>query len=244
MYDINGKVAIVTGGANGLGKATVEAILAKGGLPVIADWNEELGEKTAAELNVPFFKVDVSDEEQVKHLVEETVKLYGHLDIMVNNAGICPPKFFHESTTEEYKRIVGVNQDGVVFGCKYAIAEMLKQGTPGAIVNVSSMAAIVGQPLTPFYSLTKSGLRGFTKSLAIAYAKQGIRVNSIHPGNIESGLVNEKNLGKETIQYMADGCPMGRLGKADEIAHAVIFMIENTFLTGAEIVVDGGYIIQ
>lgn len=244
MYDINGKVAIVTGGANGLGKATVEAILAKGGLPVIADWNEELGKKTAAEFNVPFFKVDVSDEEQVKNLVEETVKLYGHLDIMVNNAGICPPKYFLDYTTEEYRHIVGVNQDGVVFGCKYAIAEMLKQGTPGAVVNVSSMAGIIGQPLAPFYSLTKTGLRGFTKSLAVTYAKQGIRVNTIHPGNVESGLVNDEALGKEAIQYMEACTPMGRIGKADEIAHAIIFMIENTFLTGAEIVVDGGYIIQ
>ena len=114
MFDINGKVAIVTGGANGIGKATVEAILAKGGLPVIADWDENLGKKTAEELNVPFFKVDVSSEEQVKNVVEETVKLYGHLDIIVNNAGICPAKLFHEYTTEEYRHIIGVNQDGVV----------------------------------------------------------------------------------------------------------------------------------
>ncbi len=244
MYDINGKVAIVTGGANGLGKATVEAILAKGGLPVIADWNEELGKKTAAEFNVPFFKVDVSDEEQVKNLVEETVKLYGHLDIMVNNAGIADGKLLHETTTEEYRHVLGVNQDGVYFGCKYAVQQLLKQGTPGAIVNVSSMNGLIAAPNAPFYTLSKTSLRGLTKAMALTYARQGIRVNSIHPGNVASGLVCKEYLGEETIKMMEQAAPIGRIGDASEIAHAIIFMIENTFLVGSEIVVDGGYVIQ
>lgn len=244
MYDINGKVAIVTGGANGLGKATVEAILAKGGIPVIADWNEELGKKTAEEFGVPFFKVDVSNEDQVKNLVEETVKLYGHLDIMVNNAGIADGKLLHETTTEEYRHVLGVNQDGVYFGCKYAVQQLLKQGTPGAIVNVSSMMGIISAPQAPFYTLSKTSIRGITKSMAAAYARQGIRVNSIHPGNVTSGLCCKEYLGEEIISMMESAVPIGRLGCADEIAHAIIFMIENTFLVGSEIVVDGGYVIQ
>ncbi len=244
MFDINGKVAIVTGGADGIGKATVAAILAKGGLPVIADWNETLGKKTAEGFGVPFFKVDVSNEEQVKDLVEETVKLYGHLDIIVNNAGICPPKAFHEYTTEEYRKIVGVNQDGVVWGCKYAINQFLKQETPGAIVNVSSMMGIIGSALAPFYSMTKFALRGLSKSLSIYYGKQGIRVNTIHPGNVRTGLVNEEALGKESIAWMESGAPAGRLGTPEELAHAIIYAIENEFVTGTEIIVDGGWTIQ
>ena len=243
MFDINGKVAIVTGGANGIGKATVEAILAKGGLPVIADWDENLGKKTAEELNVPFFKVDVSSEEQVKNVVEETVKLYGHLDIIVNNAGICPAKLFHEYTTEEYQHIVGVNQDGVVWGCKYAIEEFLKQGTPGAIVNVSSMMGIISNALTPFYSTTKFGLRGLSKSLAIAYGSKGIRANTIHPGHVDTAI-GGRGCGEEAYQWYCANTPVGRTGTPDEIAHAIIFAIENEFLTGTEIVVDGGWTIQ
>ena len=243
MFDINGKVAIVTGGAGGIGKATVEAILAKGGLPVIADWDENLGKKTAEELNVPFFKVDVSSEEQVKNVVEETVKLYGHLDIIVNNAGICPAKLFHEYTTEEYRHIIGVNQDGVVWGCKYAINEFLKQGTPGAIVNVSSMMGIISNPYTPFYSTTKFGLRGLSKSLAIAYGRQGIRANTIHPGHVDTAI-GGKGCGEEAYKYDCEHTPVGRTGVPEEIAHSIIFAIENEFLTGTEIVIDGGWTIQ
>lgn len=244
MFDIKGKAAIVTGGAGGIGKATVEAILEKGGLPIIADWDENLGKKTAEELSVPFIKVDVSSEEQVKNLIEEAVKLYGHLDIMVNNAGICPSKLFHEYTTEEYKRTVAINQDGVYYGCKYAVNEFLKQGTPAAIVNVSSMMGIVSTPLAPFYSMTKFALRGLTKSLALAYGKNGIRTNTVHPGYIQTGLVNKDALGEEAVEYMAATTPVGRIGTVEELAHAVIFMIENTFLNGTEIIVDGGYTAQ
>ncbi len=243
MFDIKGKVAIVTGGAAGIGKATVEAILAKGGLPVIADWDEKLGNETAKEFNVPFFKVDVSNEEQVKNVVAETVKLYGHLDIMVNNAGICPAKFLHEYTTEEYKHIVGVNQDGVYYGCKYAIDEFLKQETPGAIVNVSSIMGIVSNAYTPFYSLTKFGLRGLSKSIAIAYGKKGIRANTIHPGHVDTAI-GGRGCGEETYKYYCEVTPVGRTGVPEEIAHSIIFAIENEFLTGTEIIVDGGWTIQ
>ncbi len=244
MFDINGKVAIVTGGASGIGKATVEAILAKGGLPVIADYNEELGKKVAEELGVPFFKVNVADEEQVKNVVEETVKLYGHLDIIVNNAGISEQIDFHEVEDDIYKRMMSVNQDGVVYGCRYAIRQFLAQETPGAIVNVSSMMGIVGNIQSPFYCMAKFGLRGFSKSLAIRYSSKGIRINTIHPGYIETGLIDRKVVGDETINYLGSITPAGRIGQADEIAHAIIFTIENEFVTGTEIIVDGGFTAQ
>ena len=244
MFDINGKVAIVTGGASGIGKATVEAILAKGGLPVIADYNEEMGKKVAEELGVPFFKVNVAEEEQVKNVVEETVKLYGHLDIMVNNAGISEQIAFHEVDDDVYKRMMSVNQDGVVYGCRYAIRQFLAQETPGAIANVSSMMGIVGNIQSPFYCMAKFGLRGFSKSLAIRYSSKGIRINTVHPGYIETGLIDRNVVGDETISYLGSITPAGRIGQASEIAHAIIFMIENEFLTGTEIVVDGGFTAQ
>lgn len=244
MFNIKEKVAIVTGGASGIGRATVEAIIAKGGSPIIADWNEELGRKVATELNVPFFKVDVSNEEQVKNLVEETVNLYGRLDIMVNNAGISEQITFHEVETDVYRRMMSVNQDGVYFGCKYAIRQFLNQETPGVIANVSSMMGIVGNVQSPFYCMAKTGLRGFSKSLALRYGSKGIRANTVHPGYIETGLIDEKEVGKETIDYLGSVTPVGRIGRPEEIAHAIIFMIENEFLTGAEIVVDGGFTVQ
>ncbi|MBR3936010.1 MAG: SDR family oxidoreductase [Oscillospiraceae bacterium] len=244
MFEIKDKVAIVTGGASGIGKATVEAILAKGGLPIIADYNEEMGKKVAEELGVPFFKVNVADEEQVKNVVEETVKLYGHLDIIVNNAGISEQINFHEVEDDVYKRMMSVNQDGVVYGCRYAIRQFLAQETPGAIVNVSSMMGIVGNIQSPFYCMAKFGLRGFSKSLAIRYGRNGIRINTIHPGYIETGLIDEKVVGKETIDYLGTLAPAGRIGQADEIAHAIIFTIENEFVTGTEIIVDGGFTAQ
>lgn len=244
MFEIKDKAAIVTGGASGIGKATVEAILEKGGFPVIADYNEELGKKVAEELGVPFFKVNVAEEEQVKNVVEETVKLYGHLDIIVNNAGISEQINFHEVEDDIYKRMMSVNQDGVVYGCRYAIRQFLAQETPGAIVNVSSMMGIVGNIQSPFYCMAKFGLRGFSKSLAIRYGRNGIRINTIHPGYIETGLIDEKVVGKETIDYLGTLAPAGRIGQADEIAHAIIFTIENEFVTGTEIIVDGGFTAQ
>ena len=241
MFDIKEKVAIVTGGASGIGKATVEAILAKGGFPVIADWNEELGKKVAEELNVPFFKVNAAEEEQIKNLVEETVKLYGHLDIMVNNAGISEQTSFHEDDSDMYKKIVAINQDGVVYGCKYAIRQFLAQETPGAIVNTSSMMGIVGNNCSPYYCTTKFGLRGLTKCLALQYGNKGIRLNTVHPGYIETGLIDRDVVGDETVNYLGSITPVGRIGKSEEIAHAIIFMIENEFVTGTEIIVDGGF---
>jgi len=244
MFEIKDKVAIVTGGASGIGKATVEAILAKGGRPIIADYNEEMGKKVAEELNVPFFRVNVAEKEQIKNLVEETVKLYGHLDIMVNNAGISEQTSFHDDESNTYERVIAINQDSVVYGCKYAISQFLAQGTPGAIVNTSSMMGIVGNNSSPYYCTAKFGLRGLTKCLALQYGNKGIRLNTVHPGYIETGLIDRNVVGDETVNYLGSITPVGRIGKSEEIAHAIIFMIENEFVTGTEIIVDGGFTAQ
>lgn len=248
MFDIKDKVAIVTGGASGIGLATVEMILEKGGKPVIFDYNEESGKKEAERLGVKFIKVDVSKEEQVKNAVAEVVSEFGHLDIMDANAGINPIAGLLNLTMETYQRAVEINQNGVLFCDKYAIEQMVKQGTPGAVVNTSSVSGLVGQAHELAYNTTKFAVRGMTKSLALEYAPHNIRVNSIHPACVLSNMVNEDVIGHEMMQEMIALHPIsaatGRIGLPEEIAHGIIFAIENTFMTGAQVVLDGGWTVQ
>lgn len=245
--ELKDKVAIVTGAASGIGRATATAFAQKGAKVVIADYNEEGGKAAAEELkakgaDVLFIKVDVSKEESVKNLVEETVKHFGKLDIMYNNAGVGTQGFTHELTYEEYRKVISVNQDGVFFGSKYAIREMLKTGG-GVIVNTASILGSVGEPTAFAYNASKGAVNMMTKSLALQYAKDGIRVNAVAPGYVETGMVNKENLGA-FYEGLVKLHPIGRLGKPEEIAHAVVFLVENDFVTGTTILVDGGYTAQ
>jgi len=244
MTNLNDKVVIVTGGASGIGLATVKAFLDKGSKVVIGDYNKEAGEKVEKELkakytDVLFVPVNVAEEQSVENLVSETVKQFGRLDVIFNNAGIGVQTPTHELTDEEYKRVIAVNQDGVFYGMKYALREMLKTGG-GSIINTSSILGTVGEPTSIPYAASKGAINLMTKSVALEYADRNIRVNAVGPGFIESGLVN-----KETLGDFYDGLvakhPIGRLGKPEEIAHAVIFLAENDFVTGTTILVDGGY---
>lgn len=223
-------------------------ILAKGGKPVIADYNEESGKKEAARLGVPFVKVDVSKEAEVKAAVDYVVEMYGHLDIMVANAGINPIGGLFEINNDTYERAIKINQNGVLFCDKYAIEQMRKQGTPGAVINTSSVSGLVGQAHELAYNTTKFAVRGMTKSLALECAPDNIRVNSVHPACVLSNMVNEDVIGHEMMQQMIALHPIsaatGRIGLPEEIAHGIIFAIENTFMTGAEVVVDGGWTVQ
>lgn len=244
--ELKDKAAIVTGAASGIGRATATAFAQKGAKVVIADYNEEGGKAAAEELkakgaDVLFIKVDVSKEESVKNLVEETVKHFGKLDIMYNNAGVGTQGFTHELTYEEYRKVISVNQDGVFFGSKYAIREMLKTG--GVIVNTASILGSVGEPTAFAYNASKGAVNMMTKSLALQYAKDGIRVNAVAPGYVETGMVNKENLGA-FYEGLVKLHPIGRLGKPEEIAHAVVFLVENDFVTGTTILVDGGYTAQ
>ncbi|MBY0014574.1 SDR family NAD(P)-dependent oxidoreductase [Paenibacillus typhae] len=245
MTNLTDKVAIVTGGASGIGLATVKAFLAKGAKVVIADYNEEHGKAAEQELkqtysDVLFIKVNVADEKQVENLVSETVKRFGQLDIMFNNAGIGVQKPSHELTDEEYKRVIAINQDGVFYGAKYAIREMLKTGG-GSIISTSSILGSVGEPTSMPYAASKGAINQITKSLALEYADRKIRVNAVAPGFIESGLVNKEALG-DFYDGLVAKHPLGRLGNPEEIAHAVVFLAENDFVTGTTIFVDGGYL--
>lgn len=239
MFKIEEKVAIVTGGASRIGLATVEMLLSRGAKVVIADFNETAGKQQSERLNTPFIKVDVSDEEAVKALVDKTVELYGHLDIMVASAGIVPPALNRAENldTKAFERVVQVNCTGCVLCDSYAIKQMVKQGTPGAVVNVSSSSALLGIPNTLAYSTSKGAVRSLSKCLSAEYKNNKIRVNSVYPGTVYSGLVNEKTHGEEYIKSLRK---TGTLGMPEDIALGIIFAIEDEFYTGQELVIDGG----
>lgn len=246
MTELKDKVAIITGGASGIGLATVKAFLDKGSKVVIADYNEEHGQAVEQELKqtykdaVRFIKVNVADEKQVENLVAETVKQFGKLDVMFNNAGVGVQKPSHELTDEEYKRVIAINQDGVFYGAKYAIREMLKTGG-GSVISTSSILGSVGEPTSMPYAASKGAVNQITKSLSLEYADRNIRVNAVAPGFVESGMVNKEALG-EFYENLVAKHPLGRLGKPEEIAHAVVFLAENDFVTGTTVFVDGGYL--
>lgn len=244
MTNLNGKVAIVTGGASGIGLATVEAFVEKGAKVVISDYNEQGGKAVEKELkekgaDVLFIKANVADEKEVENLVAETVRVYGKLDVMVNNAGIGILASTHELSFEDYNRVISINQDGVFFGSKYAIREMLKTGG-GSIVNTASILGHVGEAGAFAYNASKGAVNILTKSLAVEYADKNIRVNAVCPGYVESGMVNKEALG-DFYDGLVARHPIGRLGKASEIAHGIVFLAENDFVTGSSLLIDGGY---
>ena len=244
MANLNGKVAIVTGGASGIGLATAKAFLDKGAKVVIADYNEAAGKVVEQELkesyeNVLFVTTNVAEEQSVERLVRTAVDTFGQLDVIFNNAGIGVQTPTHELTAEEYKRVIAVNQDGVFYGVKYALREMLKTGG-GAIINTSSILGSVGEPTSIPYAASKGAVNQITKSVAIEYGDRNIRVNAVAPGFIESGMVSKEALG-DFYDGLVAKHPIGRLGNPEEIAHAVVFLAENDFVTGTTIFVDGGY---
>lgn len=246
MYQLKDKVAIITGGASGIGLATVESFLNKGSKVVLSDFNEEKGRKQAERLkdkgDVIFIKADVSKEEEVKALIEQTAEHFGSVDILFNNAGIGAQGEMHELTYEEYQKVIRINQDGVFFGSKYAVKEMKKTGG-GVIINCASILGLVGEPTAYAYNASKGAVVLMTKSTALQYAKDNIRCAAVAPGYVESGMVNKEALG-EYYDHLVDKHPIGRLGVPEEIAHTVVFIAENEFITGITIPVDGGYTSQ
>ncbi len=249
MFDINGKTAVITGGTSGIGLATAEAFLKKGAKVVIAGRNAERGAEAEAELmkvspDVVFLQTDTSNEEDVKALVDFAVEKFGSLDIMFNNAGVLIFGTADQMSGEDYRKVIDINLAGVFYGIKYAALQMEKQGTGGAIVNTSSIEGKIGDPNLVAYNSSKGGVNLMTKSSAIALAKHNIRVNTVNPGYIETGMVNEGIMGKELIDHLVTLHPLARLGRSEEIAHGVVFLVENEFTTGTHLYIDGGYTAQ
>ena len=244
------KVAIVTGGSFGIGRAAAIAFAKRGAKVTIADCiedNETINLIKAAGGDAIFIKCDVSKENDVKAMVEKTVNTFGRLDYAFNNAGIeGMSAITHECTDEIWEKTIGVNLKGVWLCMKYEIQQMLKQGK-GSIVNTASIAGLVGFQGLPAYVASKHGVIGLTKTAALEYAKLGIRVNAVCPGVIKTPMVDRltgKN--KEAERQFENMEPVGRMGEPEEVAEAAIWLCSDaaSFVTGDAMAVDGGWIAQ
>ncbi|ELY44614.1 SDR family NAD(P)-dependent oxidoreductase [Natronorubrum sulfidifaciens] len=235
------KIAIVTGGAVGIGKAIAERFLADGATVVIADIDEKTGAATADDLGCAFEHCDVRDYEQVEALVEGVVETYGGLDVMVNNAGVASVTSVEEMDLEEWRAVVETNLDGVMHGTKAALPHLKE--TDGSIINLGSIYGLVGGKGAASYSAAKGGVVNFTQQVAIDYATEGVRVNSICPGFVETPMTEDLLEDERFYSYLEQKTPMDRHGQPEEIAPMAAFLASDdaSYITGANIPVDGGW---
>lgn len=238
----NGKVAVITGGASGIGLATARKLLSEGAKVVLVDWNEDVSE-IAKTLNNDALGIrcDVSSDTDVQKSVNDIIEKFGHIDFLVANAGVGGgPNKAHEVSVDEWNKVIGVNQTGIFLMNKYVISEMLKNGG-GAIVNTSSMYGLVGTTMSFAYSASKGAINQMTRSLALTYARDNIRVNAVAPGYVDTPILAE--VPKDMKDAMANQLPVGRLGKDTEIANLICYLLSDdaTFITGAIVPIDGGF---
>jgi len=245
MGKLQNKVALITGGASGIGAATARLFVQGGAKVVLADLNEEKGKAFETELKsqgaeAVFVKANITSEEEVASLFKQAIEAFGKVDIVFNNAGIGRVQPTHELDYSEWRNTVNVDLDGVFLVARESIREMLKAGG-GTIVNTASMYGWVGSPGSAAYNAAKGGVINLTRSLALEYADQNIRVNALCPGFIDTPIIPEEN--KKELASMT---PMKRLGQADEMATAVLFLAsdDSSYMTGGSLIVDGGYTAQ
>ncbi len=252
MATLDNKVALVTGATSGIGRAAALALGTAGAKVVFSGRREDKGEETTKIIRdvgaeCLFVRSDVSSEEDIKALVKKTVEIYGRLDCAFNNAGIDPPtKPLHEQQLEDFDKVMAINVRGVFLCMKHEIQQMLSQGS-GVIVNTSSVGGLVGFLGMSPYNASKHAVMGLTRAAALDYAKQGIRINAVNPGLIETGMsdraINQMDV---TADDLASTVPMGRMGQAKEIAQAVVFLCSDaaSYITGQPLVVDGGVTVE
>ena len=244
MKQLENKVAIVTGGASGIGKAIVELFIKEGAKVVIADLNEDLGIKLSESLGdaTTFVKADSSSPEDNKKLVDTAVEKFGALHIAVNNAGIGgDAAIVGDYSLESWKKVIDINLNGVFFGMHYQLPEIEKVG--GSIINMASILGLVGFANSSAYVAAKHGVVGLTKTAGWEYGTRGVRINAIGPGFISTPLI-DNNLDKDTLTYLETQHAMQRLGKPEEVAELALWLASNnsSFVTGSYYPVDGGYL--
>ncbi len=247
---LNNKAVLISGGARGMGSVEAKLFCSEGASVIIGDILEDEGRKIEAEINESggvciFVRLDVTSEEDWDSAVNLAVERFGKLDILINNAGIFPMESIEETTVESWDKVMDVNAKGVFLGTKAAIPAMRTSGG-GSIINLSSIAGLVGSAYSASYNATKGAVRLLTKSTAIQYAKDGIRANSIHPGLVDTLMASELLSDPDLQVKRLASTPMGRTGTAEEIAYGALFLAsdESSFMTGSELVIDGGFTAQ
>ena len=247
---IEGKIAIVTGGASGIGEATTRLFVSEGAKVVIADIDDEKGNALEAELNhdgevARYRQFDVTQESRWIEVVGEVMDTWGRLDVVVNNAGMSGVgrARVEETTVENWDTVFAVNSTAIMLGTKTAIPAMRKNGG-GSVVNVSSIFGIVGSPAGAAYHASKGAARTFSKAAAVQYAPDNIRVNSVHPGFTDTPMTHDIHSQKEIRDAREKMPTMGRLGLPDDIAYGILYLAcdESSWVTGIELVIDGGEI--
>ncbi|OZH55167.1 short-chain dehydrogenase [Hydrocoleum sp. CS-953] len=252
--EFEGKVALITGGSSGIGRATAIAFAKKGAKIVIASRREKESEETVAMIKeigseAIFVKTDITQATEVENLVNQTINTYNRLDYAFNNAGtegILGPSI--EQTEENWNQVISTNLKGVWLSMKYQIPEMLKNGG-GSIVNNASIAGLIGFPNGSIYGASKHGVIGLTKAVALEQATAGIRINSVCPGVIQTDMVDRgfsQDDDGEAKAQIAAAHPIGRIGKPEEVANAVVWLCSDaaSFITGHSLTIDGGYTVQ
>ncbi|MCO5159303.1 MAG: SDR family oxidoreductase [Aquamicrobium sp.] len=243
---LEGKIAIVTGAARGIGRACAERLLADGAKVVVADIDEARLKETAAVIGtadtVLAVVTDVSSKEEVEALVAAAVGKFGRLDIMVNNAGIAMVQDFLDITKADYDKVLGVNLEGAFWGTQAAARQMIAQGGGGVVVNMSSINSGLANPRVATYAITKGGMNQITGTAAVAFAPHGIRVVGVGPGTIDTDMIHQGFVSDASVRGILSRTPLGRYGKASEVAAVVSFLASDdaSYITGETIYPDGG----
>ena len=247
---LEGKVALISGGARGQGAVEARLFASEGAKVVIGDILDDLGRQVEAEIaeaggDITYVHLDVTSESDWEDAVRAAVDGYGKLDILVNNAGILIRASVEDTTVEDWDRIMDINAKGVFLGTRAAISAMRDAGG-GSIINISSVAGLQGSPQSAAYSSTKGAVRILTKSTAVQYAKENIRCNSVHPGIIYTDMTSDSLDTEEGQRNWMSRVPLRRLGQSEDVANGVLFLAsdESSYMTGSELVIDGGITAQ
>ncbi|ASS73647.1 tungsten formylmethanofuran dehydrogenase [Tumebacillus algifaecis] len=244
MGRLDNKVAIITGGASGIGESMGDLFAQEGAIVIAADINEAALEKVSQKQNVYGMKLNVASDEDWQALAQEVNDRFGKIDILVNNAGISSEKPYEQINVEDWQKMLSINGFGPFAGMKHVAPYMAAQ-KKGSIINISSYTALIGQGFN-HYSASKGAVRALSKAAATTFGRQGIRVNALFPGIIETPMTQALSTSKDLLDRLIQATPLQRLGQAIDIAQAALFLAsdDSSYITGSELVIDGGYSAQ